>query len=239
MGDIYSIKLEQSRGGRLRLRFGTIVWNVGDGPLEVQGSNRQGDVMRDLVQRIAARGGGSRSYAPPGAEAFYSGDGHNHWHINAFITISLFAKATGEVVDPAQIADRGLRKIGFCLTDLVRAPAALRPENAARRIGYPVIGCGTRASQEFTMGISPGYGDDYKPFFNHQWIDIVALETGTYRMCATVNSSGMWQEKNDNLANNSAWLDIEINSERGSMSVVASDDTDCEKPPPIWFGVGA
>ena len=78
----------------------------------------------------------------------------------AFITISLFAKATGEPVDAALVTDRGLRKVGFCLTDLVRAPAALRPENAARRIGYPVIGCGTRGSEEFTMGISPGYGDD-------------------------------------------------------------------------------
>ena len=72
MGDIYNIRLAQApRGGRLRLQFGTIVWNVGDGPLQVEGSNRQGDVMRDLVQRIQIRGGGSRTYAPPGAEAFY------------------------------------------------------------------------------------------------------------------------------------------------------------------------
>ena len=89
------------------------------------------------------------------------------------------------------------------------------------------------------MGISPGWGDDYKPFFNHQWIDIVGLETGTYRMCATVNGTGMWQEKNQNLANNSAWLDLEIDSDGPSLSVVASGDSDCEKPPPIWFGVGA
>ena len=239
MGDIYNIRLEESRGGRLRLRFGTIVWNVGDGPLQVEGSDRDGDVMRNLVQRISGRGGADRTYAPVGAQAFYSGDGHNHWHINAFITISLFSKDTGEAVDPVALADRGLRKIGFCLTDLVRAPASLRPSNAASRIGFPVIGCGTRASQEFTMGISPGYGDDYKPFFNHQWIDVVGLETGTYRMCATVNSTGMWQEKDQNLANNSSWLDVGIDAERSRMTVVASDDTDCEKPPPIWFGVGA
>src|SRR5918995_1955582 len=73
MGDIYNIRLEESRGGRLRLRFGTIVWNVGDGPLQVEGSDRDGDVMRNLVQRISGRGGADRTYAPAGAQAFYSG----------------------------------------------------------------------------------------------------------------------------------------------------------------------
>jgi hypothetical protein len=240
MGDIYSIRLEQSRAGRPRLRFGTIVWNVGDGPLEVRAAAREGDVMRDLVQRISMRGGAATTYAPPEAEAFYAGDGHDHWHIKAFITISLYARSASPedpVVGPT-VSERGLRKIGFCLTDLVRAPATLRPANAAPRIGFPVSGCGTRRSQEVRMGISPGWGDDYKPFFNHQWIDIAGLVPGTYRMCATVNSTGLWREKDDNLANNSSWLDLEISGERPSFRVVASGDTDCQKPVPVWYGVG-
>ena len=234
----YNVKVQVKPNGKRLLRFGTIVWNVGEGPLEVRANTRVGNTMTRVVQRVRSADGPVTTVIP-GMTATYSGDGHNHWHINAFITISLFSKDTGEAVDPVALADRGLRKIGFCLTDLVRAPASLRPSNAASRVGFPVIGCGTRASQEFTMGISPGYGDDYKPFFNHQWIDVVGLETGTYRMCATVNSTGMWQEKDQNLANNSSWLDVEIDAQRSRMTVVASDDTDCEKPPPIWFGVGA
>jgi hypothetical protein len=244
MGDIYGLRVEESRSGRARLRFGTIVWNVGDGPLEVRAGARDADVMYDLAQRIERRGGGHRDVVPEEATAFYAGDGHDHWHIKSFITISLFAK--GEAGEPLTIvtqAERGLRKIGFCLTDLVRAPASLRPENAAQRIGYPVSGCGTRSSQDVRMGISPGYGDDYKPFFNHQWIDIAQLESGTYRMCATVNSTGLWLEKNDDRTNNSAWVDLEIRGaelegRRASFDIVATGDTDCEKPDPIWYGVG-
>jgi hypothetical protein len=148
---------------------------------------------------------------------------------------------TGNPADPEispTYAQRGLRKIGFCLTDLVRAPASLRPPNAASRIRYPVSGCGTDGSTSVRMGISPGYGDDYKPHFNHQLIDITALPSGTYRMCATVNETGLWREKGDNLANNSSWVDLEIDADRPSFQVVDTGDSDCGKRAPLWFGVG-
>jgi acylphosphatase len=237
----YNLQLQPGRGGNLRLRFGTIVWNVGDGPLEVRADGREGRHMRNLVQWIALRNGGGATYAPPGASAFYSGDGHDHWHIKTFIVIGLFARDGSSTTGDASptYSQRGLRKIGFCLTDLVRAPASLRPANAASRIRYPVAGCGTRESTSVRMGISPGYGDDYKPFFNQQLIDISGLEAGVYRMCATVNGSGMWREKDDNLTNNSSWVDIELDPDRRSFRVVDSGESDCERPEPVWYGVGS
>jgi hypothetical protein len=246
MSEPYNLRIERSRGGRTRLRFGTIVWNVGDGPLEVRASGRDGRVMYDVVQWIRTRGGAGHAYSPPGATAFYSGDGHNHWHIESFVVISLFpapgspqvAESDSAAVGGPTFRQRGLRKIGFCLTDLVRAPASLRPPGSERRIRYAVGGCGTQGDMSLRMGISVGYGDDYKPFFNHQWLDITGLPAGTYRLCATVNSNAMWREKGDNHANNSYWLDLELDAERRRLRAVDAGETDCEAPPRIVYGAG-
>lgn len=237
----YNLKLQDGQNGHVRLRFGTIVWNVGDGPLEVRAQQRNGRIMSDLAQWISTRSGAGHAYSPPGATAFYAGDGHDHWHIKTFIVISLYSK-TGDPAEPElapTFNERGLRKIGFCLTDLVRAPANLRPANAAPRLRFPVAGCGTSDSDSLRMGISPGWGDDYKPFFNQQLIDITGLEAGVYRMCATVNGSGLWREKNGNLDNNSSWVDLELDPARPSFKIIDSGESDCESPEPVWYGVGA
>ena len=241
MSEPYNLRLEHGRGGGVRLRFGTIVWNVGDGPLEIHASEREGRTMSNLVQRISTRAGGIVAHTPPGASAFYSGDGHDHWHINTFVVVSMFSKSADPVppnLSPT-FTQRSLRKIGFCLTDLVRAPAALRPANASARIRYPVSGCGTRQSESLRIGISPGWGDDYKPFFNQQLIDISGLPEGTYRMCATVNGSGVWREKNDNYDNNASWVDLELAAKGRSFRILDTGEFDCERPEPVWYGVGA
>ena len=245
MSQVYNLRLERSRGGRNRLRFGTIVWNVGDGPLEVRAGGRKGRVMYDVSQWIKTRGGGGHEYTPPGATAFYSGDGHDHWHIQTFVTIALYpspsdpqATGTADSGGGPTYRYRGLRKIGFCLTDLVRAPASLRPADSAPRIRYPVSGCGTIAETSVRMGISVGYGDDYKPFFNHQWLDVTGLPAGTYRLCATVNSNGMWREKRDNRDNNSYWLDLDLNPARNRLKPVDSGESDCQAPARVIYGIG-
>ncbi len=169
-------------------------------------------MMYDLAQIIHTRAGGEREYIPPGATAFYAGDGHDHWHISTFVVISLFPTsdlATADDTHGPTYYQRGLRKIGFCLTDLVRAPSSLRPANSAQRIRFPVSGCGLAGSTNVRMGISVGYGDDYKPFFNHQSVDITGLPVGAYRLCATVNSNGMWLEEDS----------IRPTTARGSISI--------------------
>lgn len=242
MSQVYNLQIESSRSGRQKLRFGTIVWNVGDGPLEVRADGRDDRVMHDVVQWISTRGGGGYGYEPPGATAFYSGDGHDHWHVQSFIVIALFP-APGTTPPPVTetgptFNQRSLRKIGFCLTDIVRAPSSLRPPASQRRIRFPVRGCGTLRNTSVRMGISVGFGDDYKPFFNNQSVDISGLASGTYRLCATVNANGMWREKDSNHANNSSWTDIELDAAAGKFSVVGMGEADCERPAPMSYGVG-
>jgi len=234
MAPIYEVRIERSAIGRKRLRFGTIVWNVGRGPLEVRADGRVGATMANIRQWIASPGGAGYESPQPNSAAFYSGDGHNHWHIGHFVVAALLQAPGGPPIEP-----RYLRKIGFCLTDLVRVPAALRPPGSPTRIGYPVRGCGIRASTSLHMGISVGFGDDYKPYFAHQAVDVTGLAAGTYRLCATVNGDGMWQEI-DHVANNSYWLDLAVDPALNQVRVVGQGEDPCgARPEPIFYGCGA
>lgn len=239
MSQLYNIQIQKGGSERRKLRFGTIVWNVGDGPLEVRASGRDGLVMNDVVQWIHERGSGGSAHAPDGATAFYSRDGHDHWHISSFIVIALYPSPDFAPIDASVYHQRGLRKIGFCLTDVVRAPSALRPPASEARLRYPVAGCGTLESQDIKVGISVGFGDDYKPFFNHQTIDITGLPAGVYRLCATVNSDSMWRERNEDHANNSSWADVELGEGGRRMTVVGIGESDCDRPAPVTYGMGA
>lgn len=220
MAKLYDVQIRTSSAGRKKLRFGTVVWNLGDGPLGVRGRARDNRDMTEIYQWIAHEGGGGHEVAKPAARMFYSGDGHNHWHVQGFIVMELYLKSSPQTV-------RRLRKIGFCLVDLRRTPGA-GPG------GYPVASCGSQSTQNIGpptrakgMGISAGWGDDYQPSFAHQAIDIQGLPNGTYRLCATVNPDGLWTEKGNNMTNNSFWFDLSLNAANSNFTILAKGRTAC------------
>jgi hypothetical protein len=228
MADMYSLHLQRARNGDLKLRFGTIVWNLGQGPLEARIRGRTGREMTDVRQIIHRSDGTTRSLNRPSLSAFYSGDGHNHWHLPGFVVVVL--TRVPQAGQPAPTEIRRLRKIGFCLTDNYRAPDELRPPNSVLRPAYSWTGCGTRSSTKLKMGISVGFGDEYKPEFAHQIVNVTGLSAGSYRLCATANKSGEWLES-DNL-NNSSWTDITMNPSTMTVTVLAQGIGDCAAPPP-------
>jgi hypothetical protein len=230
MAEPYNLRVETRPNGRRLLHFGTIVWNVGDGPLEIRSRDRDGHEMSSVVQRIATAEGGFVAYRPAGARTFYSGDGHDHWHVESFIDVALEPTRTDSSA-PAT-TPRTLRKIGFCLVDLVRAPAELRPPNASLKRRFGTAGCGDLQSTSLRMGISAGWGDDDRPFFTHQWVNVTNLPAGTYRLCSTVNWDGLWRERADNTANNVHWLDLSLDPLAGTVTVAGQGTTDCGAPAP-------
>ena len=228
MAKLYSVQIRTSSTGRKKLRFGTIAYNVGDGPLEVRGRARSGSEMGEVYQWIANDQGGGREVLNPAARMFYSGDGHNHWHVQGFIHMQLFLKSSPSTV-------RRLKKIGFCLVDLRKYPKAL-PNTAPERV-YPASGCGVKSWQTIGpptrargMGISVGWGDDYEPQFTHQAIDITGLPKGTYRLCATANAKWLWAEKGNNRANNYFWYDLSLNPAKSRFTILAKGRTACPAP---------
>ena len=232
MAPIYDLYLQHTNG-KVRLRFGSTVWNIGQGPLEARGTNRVKRRMTEIRQVIYASNGTTHSITPPGVIGSYTGDGHNHWHLSNFVLSTLYP-ITAEPTPPAPEDVRRLRKIGFCLTDSVRVPLDMRPPNTATRRAYPVSGCGTRDSQRFTMGISVGWADVYPASIAHQWIDVTGLPAGNFRLCSTPNPAGAWQEVSR--ANNSAWMDIHLNVAANQLTILGQGAAECQPASTVVLG---
>jgi hypothetical protein len=217
MAPIFGVELKTAKSGHRHLRFGTIVYNVGDGPLEVRGSDARRGSMNRVVQAIKRGDGTWQKVIKSDARIFYTGDGHDHWHIARFNRAVLTALAgnVGEV--------GALRKIGFCLVDSF---TMLNP--LTNTPGTSVYGnCGTGGSTRVKMGISVGWGDIYAPETKYQSIDVTGLAAGNYRLCTTTNPSGVWREKAGNHTNNSSWVDVALNAANGDVSVTGSGSTPC------------
>ena len=216
MAPIFGLQLT-TKNGRKRVRFGTIVYNVGDGAMEVVARNRSGSEMRRVSQRIYRPDGTSYAVRKTQAKAFYARDGHDHWHIQRFVDVSL-TPLPGTVSE-----SRYLRKIGFCLVDMIHNPS-WNPGDVADGTYFR---CGTRSSAKVRMGISVGWGDVYAPDTAFQSIDVSEVPAGSYQLCATVNPDAIWTEKGSNFANNSYWMHIDLDPATDTLVVTNSGATPC------------
>lgn len=220
MAPLYGIQLSTTAAGYRRLRFGTTVYNVGDGPIEVRGGNRVGNEMTLVEQWIKRSDGTGHGVLKPDARIFYSGDGHDHFHIRRFIT----AKLKSLPGNLGGVKERRGRKIGFCLVDGLKMKTDI-PPNATGLPAY--FGCGDIYSQHIQMGISVGWGDFYGPYLAFQTVDVTNLPRGSYRLCVTVNPKSIWEERGGNNANNSYWVDIELDVAGDNVSVTDAGATPC------------
>jgi hypothetical protein len=89
------------------------------------------------------------------------------------------------------------------------------------------MSCGNSTSQSVRMGISVGWMDIYSAYITHQWIDISDLPEGDYRLCATVNPSGLWTEKLNNFANNSHWIDVHLDPAAETATPISDGEGPC------------
>ncbi len=220
MAKLYGLVIRTTATGHKRLRFGTITWNFGSGPLEVRGDQPTDLVMGRVAQRIYDDQGGCRDVLQPLATMFYAGDGHNHWHVSKYVITQLYRKNGSGGVSR-------IRKIGFCLVDFHRS-ATSYPNEPADRV-YWSGACGDTESSAVAMGISVGYGDDYSPSIALQWIDITGLPRATYRLCSAVNPAGWWLEKDDHFSNNYFWYDLRLDAANSTFSIVDHGRSACLK----------
>ena len=179
------------RNGRLLLVFGSAVDNVGPGPLVVEGT-RVANVMR-AWQVI-----GQRRYALPTPLRYVRSETHQHWHLVGFERYEL--RRSGVLVGQD-------RKTGFCLNDAFEKRAL---NHAPRWNGE----CGRRRPEAPAVreGISPGFGDDYVPEREGQFIDVTDLTPGRYVLVHRANPDRVLRERS--YVNNAASVRIELR-ERG------------------------
>jgi hypothetical protein len=189
--------LDQSGGVRL-LRFSTYIVNLGPGRFDAYGSEPDPTNLNRLTkvtQRLEQ--GGALVEHPTAATMFYSGDGHNHWHVFGLQAWELAFQATpNEVIATAA-------KTGFCFWDNVNLSDQPRFYTGSAE-------CHQQVDGSVPMGLSVGWGDKYPWSIAFQYIDISGMPNGNYCLTVTADPRGEFIEAN--IANNSVQTLISIQS---------------------------
>jgi hypothetical protein len=179
-----------------RLGFNSAVENHGAGPLIVNGHRPNTSNPNMTGDQIINRTDGStQTFAAIGTMFFYAP--HNHWHYGGFDKYELRKTSDNSLVAPDQ-------KSGFCLGDRY-TPNSNGTRNQNPSPGpYTFNNCapGNTAALNLTEGISVGYGDEYEPQLEGQYIDVTGVQPGQYVVVHRTNADGAIQESNS--SNNAA-----------------------------------
>jgi Lysyl oxidase len=167
--------------GSWRLAFLSAVENDGAGPMLLEGRRPStGTAAMTVTQLVRRTDGSTASYPVSGSIRFVSSETHRHWHYLDFERYELLT------VD-GKLLGRD-RKTGFCLGDRYDAQASVSlPGEPADPVWTQECGRGQPERLLVREGISPGYGDDYVPRLEGQWIDLTGLPAGRYVLRHRVN----------------------------------------------------
>jgi hypothetical protein len=199
-------------GERALLKFSTIYYNQGDGPLELRADPEtysiREDVESDVFQRVYRSDG---TYREKFSGNFLWHQEHLHYHFNDFVTYDLEAVSAKDVPDLSGV----LVKSTFCVRDvsLIDMEVENRPEDANYKI------CGKRI-----QGISVGWADTYFFTYPDQSLDVSNLPSGTYRLSFHVNPSNFLDELS--FENNKSSVLIELDMEKFTATVLEENPKD-------------
>jgi hypothetical protein len=169
-------------GGRERLVFLSAVENTGLGPLLISGSRSTRATAEMSAAQLVRRADGSAvSYPVHSRLRFVRSETHRHWHLLGFERYEL-RTLDGEVVGRDH-------KTGFCLGDRYDVDAQMRiPGEPSEAVWTQECGRGQPDRLRIREGLSPGYGDDYVPLLEGQYVDVTGLPVGRYVLVHRVNS---------------------------------------------------
>ena len=199
------------QGGRERLVFLSAVENAGTGPLLVSGS-RPTTQQRSMgaAQLIRREDGSAVTRQLRAKIRFVVSETHRHWHLLGFERYEL------RTPDGTTVGRD--RKTGFCLGDRYDAHASSRlPGEPPRAVWTQECGRGQRERLQIEEGLSPGFGDDYVPLLEGQYVDVTGLPAGRYVLVHRVNTDRDIREAS--YANNAASALVELRREDGKATV--------------------
>lgn len=206
-------------GGAKLLKFPGVTPNIGDGPLEIRATRASSTATNWAAHQMVFNTDGSTTMLPDsGAEFYFAGDGHSHWHIRDFDKY--------EILNPAGTSIKIGEKHGFCFEDNTSyrdwPGNPKHPASPANAVYTPsnVCGVGQPNATSITHGLSVGWGDTYPASLPDQAIDITGLPDGRYMVKVTADWQNFWREKNEN--NNSASAQIEITG--NTVTLVSATD---------------
>ena len=169
-------------GDSYRLVFASAVDNVGRGPLLIDGERPGLETPAMRVRQLVRRtDGAARMRELPGEIRYARTETHEHWHLLGFEVYELRAAGEGTLVRPSE-------KTGFCLGDRYETEKGERVEGKPERAIW-TDECGRDQPGLLTLrqGISPGYGDDYDPGLEDQFVDVTNVPPGRYLLVHRTN----------------------------------------------------
>ena len=123
----------QMVNGRRMLRFTAMMVNVGDGHFEVRGSrSNTGQPMqvRQVIYETSSRTSPISRQIPTQAEGKWSGDGHNHWHVQEMMRYDMWGSSGNQRGSQGRLLLPGQRP-------LQPRPAGCRPVVVLPRLVVP------------------------------------------------------------------------------------------------------
>jgi hypothetical protein len=202
---------ETSRG--FAIGFDSAVENHGDGPLRVNGRRFSGQRDMTADQLIKRTDGSVARIRGIGTIRYTHSGGHDHWHHLFFDRYELRRASDHRLVRPD-------RKTGFCLGDRYDSDRsfASKPPRAVITGSCLLHEPGARS---VAMGISVGYGDDYRAYLEGQSIDVTSLPAGRYELVHRVNGNRRLRETR--YSNNAASVLVRLSWPNGSDDRPAVD----------------
>ena len=202
----------ERKGGRERLVFLSAVENVGSGPLLVAGrrpTRAQADMSAS--QLVRRTDGSAVNYPIRSRLRFVVSQTHRHWHLLGFESYELRAP-DGRTVGRDH-------KTGFCLGDRYDAEADTRVSGEpSEAVWTQECGRGQPERLRINEGLSPGYGDDYVPLLEGQYVDVTELPPGRYILIHRVNPGRDLRESS--YANNAASVLLQLSRPDGNRTTV-------------------
>jgi hypothetical protein len=197
-------------GERELLVFLSAVDNVGRGPLVVSARRTDLEPEMSALQVVRRANGESTAYPLRLRVRFVVSETHRHWHVLGFERYELRTLAGEALGDD--------RKTGFCLGDRYDTDAKTRiPGEPPRAVWVHNCGKDQPDRTRLIQGISPGFGDDYVPRLEGQFVDVTNLEAGRYVLVHRANPEGDIRESN--YENNAASVLVALRRPAGKPPV--------------------
>jgi hypothetical protein len=170
-----------------RLGFRSAVRNMGHGPLLVTGRRASTRHTEMTADQVIEHDAGPRSVElGVGRLRYVISADHRHWHLIGFERYEL------RRLDGTSAAKD--RKTGFCLGDRYRVPGRALPGVPPRALITGRCGLGAPGLLDVREGISVGYGDDYDPHLEGQFVKLSGLPSGRYMLVHMVNATNRLRE---------------------------------------------
>ncbi|UCH58393.1 MAG: hypothetical protein JSV61_09230 [Anaerolineales bacterium] len=193
----YDLGIERLPDGSRELRLANTIWNAGAGPLELEGQFNPETRKTRVVQHIQARIGAPFDNL---VGEFVWHVTHDHWHFEEFSLYELYTLTPEGKLDTVVSSSD---KVSYCVIDTDVIDTEKESFSPLKRY---------RSCGQVLQGLSVGWGDTYKSYFDGQSLRLALVKDGYYALKSTANPGAILLESN--YQNNAAILYLDIRGEQ-------------------------